>query len=78
VENGLSEVKLDNPIGFRLDLDSTEEFFRRCIARKADTIEERMMILNELVYELRALKLNEEDLKKLTKGKKIMHVKKGK
>lgn len=61
--------------GFRMDLETAEEFYRRCIAREAKTEEERYMILNELVYELRAIKLNEQDLKNNLRGKKILRIK---
>lgn len=66
---------MSEPIAYRLDLDTAEEFYRRCAARGAETREARMVILKELVYEMRALKLTQQDLKMLTKGKKILHIK---
>lgn len=60
--------------GFRLDVDTAEEFFKRCEARKAVTREERTAILEELVRELRAIKLNEKDLKNQIRGKKVMKI----
>lgn len=60
--------------GFRLDIDTAEEFFRRCAARKAETREERVAILKELVYELRAIKLTGQDLKRHLRGKKVLKI----
>lgn len=60
---------------FRMDLDTAEEFYRRCIVRKAATRKEKMEILKELVYELRAIKLNEWDLKNTIRGKKVLRIK---
>jgi hypothetical protein len=64
----------DDTAGFRLDVDSLEEFFLRCIARKAETREERMIVLKELVYELRAIKLTGQDVKRMMKGKKVLKI----
>lgn len=64
--------------GFRMNLDTAEEFYLRCMARKAVTEEERLAILRELVQELRAVKLNEKDLKRQLRGKKVLVVKKSK
>ena len=60
--------------GFRLDVDTAEEFFKRCEARKAVTREERTAILEELVRELRAIKLNEKDLVNQMRGKKVLKI----
>lgn len=60
--------------GFRMDVDTAEEFFRRCETRGAITREERTAILKELVYELRAIKLNHKDLKNQLRGKKVLKV----
>ena len=65
---------MTDPIGFRMDLDTAEIFFKRCLERKAETEIERISILQELVAEMRALKVTEEDLSKLTKGKKVLRV----
>lgn len=60
--------------GFRLDVDTAEEFFRRCEARKAISKEERTVILEELVKELRAIKLNDKDLKNTLRGKRVLKI----
>ncbi len=61
--------------GFRMDLDTLEEFYTRCMARNANTEAERLAIMRELVGELRAIKLNEKDIKNQLRGKKVLHVK---
>jgi hypothetical protein len=61
--------------GFRMNVDTAEEFFLRCVARKATTEKERLAILNELVQELRTVRLNEKDLKRQLRGKKVIVVK---
>ena len=60
--------------GFQVDVDTLEEFFRRREARKAVTEEERIAILKELVYELRAVKLNDKDIKNRLRGKKVLGI----
>ena len=62
--------------GFLLNLDTVEEFFTRCATRNAITEKDRVAILKELVTELRAIKLNEKDLKNQLRGKKVLVVKK--
>ena len=57
--------------GYRLNLDTAEEFFTRCAARNAITREERTAVLAELVKELRAIKLNDKDMKNQLRGKNI-------
>ena len=66
----------DDTAGFRMDVDTMEEFFRRCAARKAKTRNERMAVLKELVYELRAIKLTGQDVVRHLKGAKLVRVKK--
>jgi hypothetical protein len=60
--------------GFQMDLATAEEFFIRCLTRKSDTEAERIEILKELVAELRAVKLNEKDLKRRVRGKKVLGI----
>lgn len=64
-------------IGFRMNLDTAEEFYKRCIEREAVTDKEKIAVLKELVTELRAIKLSEQDLKRQIKGKRILRIKKG-
>jgi hypothetical protein len=60
--------------GFRMNLDTVEEFFKRCETRMAKTEKERLAILRELVKELRVVKLNETDLKRQLRGKKVLKI----
>ena len=60
--------------GYRMDADTAEEFFRRCEARGATSREARTAVLKELVYELRAIKLNDKDLKNQLRGKKVLRI----
>ena len=60
--------------GFQMDVDTAEEFFKRCEARGAVTREERTVILKKLVHELRAIKLNDKDIKKRLRGKKVLKI----
>ena len=53
-----------------------EDFFRRCLARGAETEKERIAILQEIVVELRAVKLNEKDIRNQLRNKKVLHIKK--
>lgn len=55
--------------GFRMNLDTAEEFFKRCIERKADTEEARIVLLKELQAELRVIKLTEADLERMARIK---------
>ena len=64
--------------GFLMTPEICEDFFRRCIARGAKTEAEKVLILNEIVNELTAIKLNEKDLKRYLKGKKVLHIKRSK
>lgn len=68
-------MNLDNQIGFRMTAEHAEEFFKRCIDRKAETIEARMAIMEELIKELKALYLNPTDLKRMVRNKKILEIK---
>lgn len=58
-------------IGFQLTLDLLEEFYRRCIETGAETKEAKIKILKEL----KAVGLNETDLKRRIKGKKVLTIK---
>jgi len=58
-----------------MNLETAEEFFRRCLARKATTEQERLVILKELQQELRVIKLNERDLQNQLRGKKVLRIK---
>jgi hypothetical protein len=60
--------------GFRMNLDTAEEFFLRCMAKKATTVTERLAILEELKRELRVVKLDEKDMKRQIRGKKVLRV----
>lgn len=60
--------------GFQMNLETAEEFYRRCVERKAETELERVAILQELVAELRAIKLNAKDLKNQVRGKKVLEI----
>ena len=60
--------------GFRMNVDTAEEFFLRCMARKAVTQEDRLAILKELVKEFRVVKLNEKDIKNQLRGKKVLKI----
>jgi hypothetical protein len=62
-------------IGFQLTPDAAMEFFQRCIERKANTLEERMAIMKELQKELRAIYLNEKDVERRIRGKKVLRIK---
>jgi hypothetical protein len=64
--------------GFMMTPEVAEDFFRRCIARGAETEKERIAILQEIVMELRAIKLNEQDIKNQIRNKKVLHIKKDK
>lgn len=58
-----------------MNLDTLEEFYTRCAARNAVTEAERLVIMRELVEELRVIKLNEKDITNRLRGKKVLHVK---
>lgn len=62
-------------IGFRLTLDTAEEFFKRCMERKAETKAERIAILEELKAECLGIAVTEKDLSLLLKGKKVLEIK---
>jgi len=60
--------------GYRLDVDTAEEFFNRCAKRGAVTEAERVAVLEELVQELRAIRLNEKDIENQTRGKNVLKI----
>lgn len=60
--------------GFQMNVDTAEEFFKRCIDRKASTEAQRVAILEELVNELRAIRLNEKDIANQLRNKKVLKV----
>lgn len=60
--------------GFGMNLETAEEFFRRCQERGTVTEAERVAVLTELVKELRAIKLNEKDIKNQVRGKKVLKI----
>lgn len=62
-------------VGFLTNIGVAEEFFKRCLEREAVTEEERNKILLELVAELKAVKLTEEDVTKQVRNKKVLIVK---
>lgn len=45
---------------FMMTAEIAQQFFERCIQRNAQTDEERIKILEELVKELQAIRMNEE------------------
>lgn len=61
--------------GFLMTAAIAEKFFQRCLERKAVTTEDRLKIMNELIYEENIKILNEKGLKKIVKGKKVLVVK---
>ncbi len=60
--------------GFAMTADIGIKFWERVIERKADTLEERHKIMNELVHEQNIIILNEKRLKDLMEGKKVLIV----
>jgi hypothetical protein len=60
--------------GYLINLETMEEYFNRCEERKAVTREEREAILVELVKELRAIKLNDKDMKNQLRGKRVLKI----
>lgn len=58
--------------GWLLNAEVLEEFFNRCEKQEAITRPEREKIMDELVAELRAIHLNETDLKRTLKNKKAL------
>ena len=60
---------------YRLTLEAAEEFYKRCAERRAITEPERVAILDELMHELRAIKLNEKDIENQIRGKNVLHIK---
>lgn len=62
-------------VGFQLNLEMAEEFFLRCMDRKANTLPEREAILRELVKEYKAIGLNEDDLRRKLSAKRVMRIK---
>jgi hypothetical protein len=66
---------MKEPIGYRMTLDDTIEFYQRCIDRKATTRDAKMAILKELQTELRAIALNEKDLENQLRNKKVLKIK---
>lgn len=63
--------------GFLMNADTAYEFFLRCEKRNALSHEDRMKVLKELQQEFRTVALNEEDLTRQVKGKKILRIKRG-
>lgn len=63
------------PTAFLTNAAFAEEFFLRCMERKADTIEEREQIMEDLVKELKAIRMTDTDLHRYLKNKRVLHVK---
>lgn len=51
-----------------------EEFFRRCMEQKAETLEERLAVMEQMVKERRCFVQNEEQIKKRIKGKRVLRI----
>lgn len=60
--------------GYLTTVDQAEEFFRRCMENKAETLEERLEILRQMEIEHRVFPQTEEQIKKRIKGKKVLRV----
>ncbi len=61
--------------GFLLTVAQAEEFFNRCKTRNANTLAEKLAVMNELVKERQAFFQTEEQIDKRLKGKKVLKVK---
>ena len=70
------DLEIMNIVGFMGNLDFAEEFFTRCQKLNPDTRENRVKLLEEMVKELKAIRMNEKDIKRQTKGKKVIVIKK--
>lgn len=57
--------------GFMMSLDVAEKFYKRCAERNAKTIEERLLIMNELLHEENIRILDEKGLKNTLKDKNV-------
>jgi len=57
-----------------MDLETAEEFYRRCTERNAVSESQRIAILKELVKELRVIRLNEKDIQNQVRGKKVLEI----
>lgn len=56
-------------------LGQAEEFFKRCVERKAESREARLEILAEMAKERRMFAIDEKQLAKRLEGKKVLHIK---
>ncbi len=62
---------------FLLTVDQAIEFYKRCAEAKAETLEERLVIMKQMTEERRAFIQTTEQLEKRLKGKKVLQIKKG-
>ncbi len=69
---------MKEPVAFLTNLKVASEFFERCSTLKEDTRENREKLLEEMVKELKAVRMNETDVKRYVKGKKVAVVRKAK
>jgi len=62
--------------GYQMTADIALEFFQRCVAREAVTEKERLKILEEIVSEQKVIRLNDQDVQRVLKNKKVLRVRK--
>jgi hypothetical protein len=65
----------NNPAAFLTNLEFAEEFFTRCGLLKEDTPKTRTALWQQMVQELKAVRMTDTDLVRYTKGKKILRIK---
>lgn len=65
------KTEMKPPGAFLGTLDFAEEFFTRCGLLKPDNLENRKKLLEEMVGEMKAIRMNEQDVKQYVKGKGV-------
>lgn len=61
--------------GFLMNAEMAMEFFQRCNASNAKTLEERTAILHAMQKELKVVKLDEKAIKNQIRGKRLLQIK---
>lgn len=59
---------------FLMTLAQAEEFYRRCMEEKAETLEQRLEVMKKMIEERRAFPQTEEQVNKRLQGKKVLYV----
>lgn len=62
--------------GFLMSVEIAEKFFKRCAELEANTLEERMTIMNRLIHEENIQIIKENQMKAITKDKTVLFVRK--